>query len=235
VQVRLVVGFHRGDPLVEALSVGRARKVAHTSNGTARQTVITEDTGVNIEPVRGAKYIENEGVMMSVSLSQPEPSLHAAAIGDALYVPAAAGATKWVFGDTYTIKLTSQLTKGSLGLVEASVPPGCGPVAHTHAGEDEIFYMLSGELEFLSGEQTFIAGPGDVVFIPRTVRHRFHNAGLHHVKMLFLYTPGGPENIFLEGGDEPKPGQTAQLWGPERLPGLADLMVKYGIEALPEA
>jgi quercetin dioxygenase-like cupin family protein len=170
---------------------------------------------------------------MSFPLSEAKASLPYAK-GDALHVPAAEGITKWFFSDTYTMRLTSQLTNGSLGLIEASVPPGGGPVAHTHAGEDETFYLLSGQLEFLTGEETFTAGPGDLVFIPRTVRHRFSNVGFHHAKMLFLYTPGGPENIFIEGGDEPQPGKTAQPWGPERLPGLADLMVKYGIEALPE-
>jgi mannose-6-phosphate isomerase-like protein (cupin superfamily) len=171
---------------------------------------------------------------VSFSLIPPQPGLYIAE-GDALHVPAAGGVTKWVFGDTYTIKLTSHLTNGSVGLTEAWVPPGSGPVAHTHAGEDETFFLLDGELEFLSGERTFTAGPGDAVFIPRTVRHRFRNVGLHPARMLFLYTPGGPENIFLDAGDEPQAGQTAPQWGPERIPPLADFLVKYGIEVLPEA
>ena len=170
---------------------------------------------------------------MSFTLSQPEPSLHVA--GDGLHVPANGGVTKTFFGDTYTIKLTSQLTNGSLGMVEASVPPGGGPIPHTHDNEDEIFCLLSGELEFLSGDRTFTAGPGDVVFIPRKLPHRFRNVGLRPASMLFLYTPGGAEGVFLDGGDEPIPGQAAPIWGPERLPGLADLMVKYGIGAVPEA
>jgi hypothetical protein len=47
--------------------------------------------------------------------------------------------------------------------------------------------------------------------------------------MLFLYTPGGAENIFIEAGDEPEPGKAAPFWGSERLPLLAPLMDKYGI------
>ena len=49
------------------------------------------------------------------------------------------------------------------------------PVAHSHVGEDEISYLLSGELEFLIGDEAFTVGPEDVVFISRTVRHRFRN------------------------------------------------------------
>ena len=106
-----------------------------------------------------------------------------------MHVAAAAGVTKWFFGDTYTIKLTSQLTNGSLGLIEASVLRAVVRSCTPHAREDEIRYLISGEPEFLSGEQTFTAGPGDVVVIPRTVRHRFGDLGVDSVKMLFLFTP----------------------------------------------
>ena len=78
---------------------------------------------------------------MSISLSQPDPS-PCTAIGEAVHVPAGAGVTTWFSGDTDTIKLASQLADGSLGFIEASVPPGGGPVAHTHAHEDEIWYLI---------------------------------------------------------------------------------------------
>jgi mannose-6-phosphate isomerase-like protein (cupin superfamily) len=76
---------------------------------------------------------------MSISLSQPSPRT---AIGEAARVPAGAGVTTWFSAGTDTIKLASQLADGSLGLIEASVPPGGGPVAHTHAHEDEIWYLI---------------------------------------------------------------------------------------------
>ena len=78
---------------------------------------------------------------MSISLSQPDPSPRTA-IGEALHVPAGAGVTTWFSGDTDTIKLASQLADGSLGLIEASVLPGGGPAAHTHAHEDGIWYLI---------------------------------------------------------------------------------------------
>jgi quercetin dioxygenase-like cupin family protein len=164
---------------------------------------------------------------MSFNIPETEPGLERNEEG--LHVPADGGITKWFFGDTYTMKLTSGLTNGSLGLMEASVPPGGGPIPHTHAAEDEIFYLMTGELEFLMGEKVFTASAGDVVFIPRTVAHRFRNNGVRPATMLFLYTPGGAENIFIEAGDEPEPGKAAPFWGPERLPMLAPLMDKYGI------
>jgi hypothetical protein len=91
-------------------------------------------------------------------------------------------------------------------------------VAHTHADQDETFYLISGELEFLDGDTTFVAGPGDLVYCPRTIRHRFKNVGLHTAKMLFFYTPGGSEGLFLEGGSA-EAGRPGARMGPERFQG----------------
>lgn len=58
--------------------------------------------------------------------------------------------------------------------------------------------------------------------------------GVDYVKMLFLLTPGGSRERLHRRRRRPEAGQKASLSGPERLETLVDLMVKYGIEALPE-
>ncbi|WP_433276093.1 cupin domain-containing protein [Pseudonocardia xinjiangensis] len=153
----------------------------------------------------------------------------------AVYVPSGAGITKWFSGDVYTTKLRAQDTNGALGVIDASVPVGSGPVPHTHADQDETFFLLSGELEFLDGDKTFMAYAGDLVFVPRKIRHRFMNVGLHPARMLFFYTPGGTESTFIEGGDEPEAGVMVQPWGPERIDErVLSILAKYGTEALPD-
>lgn len=152
-----------------------------------------------------------------------------------LHVPAGEGLTKWVSGDEYTMKATGAHTTGSLGFIEAIVPPGGGPIAHAHANEDEAYYILDGELEFLDDDRTFIGGTGDFVFIPRRRRHRFKNITGQAAKMLFLFTPAGPEDLFVEGGDDPRPGEQPEVWDMERVAKVAHLVERTGLIVLPEA
>ncbi|MEV7630633.1 cupin domain-containing protein [Actinoplanes sp. NPDC089786] len=115
------------------------------------------------------------------------------------------------------------------------MPPGGGPVAHTHTHTDETFYLIDGELEFLDGDRLFTATAGDAVFIPRATRHRFKNVSLTHASMLFFYTPGGPEGLFVEGGDQPQPGVQVLPWGPERIDDrLLSLLDKYDTQVQPD-
>jgi quercetin dioxygenase-like cupin family protein len=153
----------------------------------------------------------------------------------AVHVPAGEGPTTWFAGDTYTIKASGESTSGSLGLVEATVPPGGGPIAHIHTRTDEAFYVLSGDLELLDGARTFIARAGDFVFIPRGIRHRFKNTGVHSAQLLFMFTPGGEERVF-EYGDEAQPGQPPPAWGAARFmtPEILRFNEESGVEIVPE-
>jgi glyoxylate utilization-related uncharacterized protein len=97
-----------------------------------------------------------------------------------------------------------------------------------HERSDETFYVISGEVEFLLDGETFLVKPEDVVFVPRGVLHRFHNPGIRPATLLFAYTPGGPEGLFVEGGDPPTPGTQVEPWGPERIDDrLLGLLAKY--------
>jgi len=70
-----------------------------------------------------------------------------------------------------------------------------------HHKNDESFYIVSGALELLNGDETLLAEVGDLVFVPRGTRHRFKNIGDTDAHVLILMTPGGPEALFVEAGD----------------------------------
>jgi quercetin dioxygenase-like cupin family protein len=154
-----------------------------------------------------------------------------------MHVPAGQGIQRWVAGDMYSVKATAKNTNGFLGFIEASVPPGGGPVAHVHNTDSEAFYVLDGELEFLDGDHTYTAHSGDFVFVPPGIRHRFKNNGLHTAKMLFLFSPGGLEESFVLGGDEPEPGRPVPAWDLPRFEKMmADISgLDLRTDILPEA
>ncbi|MFE2068502.1 cupin domain-containing protein [Streptomyces sp. NPDC059467] len=152
------------------------------------------------------------------------------------HVAAEKGVTKWMSGDVYETMATAESTGGALGFTVCWVPPGNGPVAHVHRSADESFYLVSGSLEFLNGDQTFMAHAGDFVFVPRGTRHRFRNTGAEEAHMVSFFTPGGGEGLWLEGGDDPVPGGKPEFWPPERGMALGPLLGREDIDMviLPE-
>ncbi|MGV9349613.1 quercetin 2,3-dioxygenase [Streptomyces spiralis] len=126
----------------------------------------------------------------------------------ALYVPSGEGPTVWAADDVYTIKATGAQTNGSIGFIEATVPAGGGPVPHAHTREDETFYVLDGELEFVDGDDVFTAVAGDFIHVPKGIRHGFKNKRIHAARLLFIYTPPGLEQLMLDHSTPARPGQT---------------------------
>lgn len=117
-----------------------------------------------------------------------------------VHIPPKAGPARWVFGDHYTIKADRENTHGSLGLIEALVPPGGGPPPHIHHDSDEAFYLIEGELEISNEKISQVVGAGSFVFVPKGKVHAFKNIGDRPCKMLIIFTPAGFERFFTELG-----------------------------------
>ena len=118
--------------------------------------------------------------------------------GELLHRPSGTGRAFWGPGDHYTFLVTGAESGGAYFAMEALVPPGGGPPPHIHTREDETFYLLEGDVEFLLGEQTVIAGPGDFVNVPRGTAHRFQNTGTETARIILTFTPAGIEHWFEE-------------------------------------
>ncbi|MFK0293919.1 cupin domain-containing protein [Streptomyces sp. NPDC090442] len=143
------------------------------------------------------------------------------------HIPAGRGQTVVMAGGTYTVKATKESTNGVLALVEATVPPACGPRPHVHTVESEAYYVLSGELEVLDGERTFTAKAGDFVFIPSGTLHRFRNTSVQTAKMLFMFTPAGFEELFLTAGLPTQEGEPLPQWTSENDRRVGELAPRY--------
>jgi quercetin dioxygenase-like cupin family protein len=145
------------------------------------------------------------------------------------HVRAGEGQAIWMADDTYTLKATAESTGGSLGLLEASVPPGCGPPAHTHASEDEALYILAGTLEISAGADTILALPGDFVFMPRHTPHRFKNTGVDAARALILFAPAGFERFFEQAGAAARPGEQAPPPDDDQRARVVEIASSHGV------
>ncbi len=81
------------------------------------------------------------------------------------------GAAFGFHGSRVLIKASGDDTLGQLAVLESVYPPGLSVHVHIHEGEDEMFYVLSGELTGTCGDVTWTAQPGSFVFVPRDTPH----------------------------------------------------------------
>ena len=88
------------------------------------------------------------------------------------------GGSVWLAGELYTSKVVSEDTGGAFALAEAITPPEGGPPPHVHHREDEAFYVLEGELEFMTEDGTIRAGAGSFVHVPKGTLHTYKNVGM---------------------------------------------------------
>jgi mannose-6-phosphate isomerase-like protein (cupin superfamily) len=88
---------------------------------------------------------------------------------------------------------------GGFSLVEHPMPPrALAAPLHRHNREDEYSYVLEGRMGALLGDDVVEAGPGDLVFKPRSQWHTFWNAGEEPARILEIIAPAGFEAFFDE-------------------------------------
>jgi quercetin dioxygenase-like cupin family protein len=76
-------------------------------------------------------------------------------------------------GARVVIKASGDDTHGQLAVMDSTYPPGLSVPAHVHTGEDEMFYVLEGELQGFCDDDRWTATPGTFVFVPRDRPHGF--------------------------------------------------------------
>jgi mannose-6-phosphate isomerase-like protein (cupin superfamily) len=133
-------------------------------------------------------------------------------------------------------------SESDVAVVEHVLPAGAlGSPVHRHGREDEISYVLEGEVTVLQGEEVSTAGPGEFVVKPRNVWHAFWNAGDEPLRFLEIIAPGGFASFFEEVADlyplDPededavaRTGEIFERYGFEaRLESVPELCERYGL------
>jgi len=92
-------------------------------------------------------------------------------------------------GARVVIKASGSDTAGQLAVMERTYPAGLSVPEHHHEGEDELFYLLDGELEGFCGEDRWTATPGSFVLVPRDQPHGFVVSSATAARALVIVGP----------------------------------------------
>ena len=102
-------------------------------------------------------------------------------------------------------------------------PANAGPPAHTHAWE-EIYVVLSGELEVTVAGQTQRLSPGGYAHVPAGVPHGYRNVTDAH--FLTIVTKGNASKFFRQVANEVE-------MSPPDIAGVLRVGADHGITFLP--
>lgn len=103
-----------------------------------------------------------------------------------------------VFGEPVDILVSGEMTGGSSTTMIQTSPPGGGPPPHSHRYENETFFVIDGEYEFLDDGVWRRVEPGQTVHKSPGSLHTFRNVGTTVGKMLVFVTPAGFEKYLEE-------------------------------------
>ena len=138
-----------------------------------------------------------------------------------------------MFGGLITFLALGEETGGAFTLFEEATSPGSSAFPHLHHEEDQAFYIVEGEHEFVCDGRAFGARPGSFVYVPRGTVHFFENVGETPGRLLILSAPaGGTEAFFFEVGepatDGSSPPASAAPEGMEGIARIREIVRKHG-------
>ena len=97
-----------------------------------------------------------------------------------------------------THKLTRAQNGGGYYLFESEFDPLGGNSLHVHRHEDEVVYVVKGEIEVRLATQRLHAAKGGVVHLPKNIPHALQNPLKTPLKIVAVAIPGGMEDYFDE-------------------------------------
>jgi quercetin dioxygenase-like cupin family protein len=109
------------------------------------------------------------------------------------------GEPVWLQGGLILIKASGEQTGEQFALAEQVMPRGTTTPIHVQPDEDEMFYVLDGEMTFYLDGELIPGRAGALVCIPRGAAHGFRVES-ETARFLVLNTPAGHERWFRAAG-----------------------------------
>ena len=129
-----------------------------------------------------------------------------------------------LLGNLLTFHAFPSETGNRCTIVEIKTAPGAGAPPNHHAGEDESFYVLDGEFEFLVNGETHSVESGDFVNVPDGAVHAFTCTGARPGRLLCINAPGAMHDTFFTEAGEAMPDGTTDIPAPDGPPDIPAIM-----------
>ena len=96
-------------------------------------------------------------------------------------------AIDWL-GQRIRLPIRTSDTGGLISAQLGDAPPGFINPPHVHTREDEVFYVISGEIQIRVADKMHHLSAGDLVFAPAGLPHQVSVVGNNAAKLLVLLT-----------------------------------------------
>ena len=103
-------------------------------------------------------------------------------------------------GIDFVMKVGEQRHGRRLAVVELTTRTGEEPPVHTHATEDEFFYVLDGRIAFRCGDDRFEVAAGGCAMLPRGIAHGYRIPPGADVRLLVITSPAPDAGVRGWGG-----------------------------------
>ena len=108
---------------------------------------------------------------------------------------AAAVQPLWFLDTLVRIHVSHDEAADGLSLVESYAPYGDSPPLHVHYDEDELFYVLDGELQFHVGDRELHCSAGEALLAPKGIPHTYRVCSPHGGRWLVATSNGDFERL----------------------------------------
>jgi quercetin dioxygenase-like cupin family protein len=129
------------------------------------------------------------------------------------------------FGQEAHVLISSEQTGDAFCLLRFFARPENTTPPHMHQNEDETFIVEAGEIEVDRGGEVTRGRPGDVIYLPKRIRHAPKILGAEPLQAMVLCVPGGFDRFFAECAEEwkkPEPDLRA----------IGEIAGRFGIQFL---
>ncbi len=118
----------------------------------------------------------------------------------AAIVESGEGRALWHLGALLVFKALGEETNEAFWALEGLADSHMAVPLHAHSREDEVWYVIEGEIKFFIGDESRIGAAGTVVYIPRGTPHTFQIVS-DKARWFGFGTPAGLDGWFFETGE----------------------------------